>query len=44
MKDEVTVKHQVHLVEDSWGLKTFRRGLWVPKVGGVRDILLRDTY
>lgn len=24
LKSEVMVKQQVHLVEDSWGLKTFR--------------------
>ncbi|XP_052620961.1 uncharacterized protein LOC111893627 [Lactuca sativa] len=43
MKDEVMVRQHELLVEDKRGLKTFRGRLWVPKVGGARDTLLRDT-
>lgn len=41
---ELMVKQKDLLVEDEWGLRTFRGRLWVPRVDGVSDTLLRDTH
>lgn len=44
MKGEIKVKKQELLVEGRRGLRTFQGSLWIPKVGGVHDTLLRDTH
>ncbi|KAJ9557799.1 hypothetical protein OSB04_012413 [Centaurea solstitialis] len=44
LKDEVMVKQKELLTEDSRGLKLFRGRIWVPKVGGNRELLLDEAH
>ena len=44
LKEEVMIKQKEELKDDSRGLKTFQGRIWIPKTGGVRDILLQDTH
>ncbi|KAJ9566249.1 hypothetical protein OSB04_002215 [Centaurea solstitialis] len=44
LKDEVMVKQKELLTEDSRGLKLFQGRVWVPKLGGNRELLLDDAH
>ncbi|KAJ9567118.1 hypothetical protein OSB04_003084 [Centaurea solstitialis] len=44
LKDEVIVKQKELLTEDSRGLKLFQGRIWVPKVGGNRELLLEEAH
>ncbi|KAJ9565173.1 hypothetical protein OSB04_001139 [Centaurea solstitialis] len=44
LKGEVMVKQKELLTEDSRGLKLFQGRIWVPKLGGNRELLLDDPY
>ncbi|KAJ9555926.1 hypothetical protein OSB04_010540 [Centaurea solstitialis] len=44
LKDEVMVKQKELLTEDSRGLKLFQGRIWVPKVGGNRELLLNEAH
>ncbi|KAI3681174.1 hypothetical protein L6452_35959 [Arctium lappa] len=44
LKDEVITKQQLLLTEDSRGVKLFNGRVWVPKVGGNRELLLEDAH
>ncbi|KAI3759605.1 hypothetical protein L6452_07536 [Arctium lappa] len=44
LKDEVMTKQRLLLTEDSRGVKLFSGRVWVPKVGGNRELLLKDAH
>ncbi|KAJ9566000.1 hypothetical protein OSB04_001966 [Centaurea solstitialis] len=44
LKDEVMVKQKELLSEDSCGLKLFQGRIWVPKLGGNRELLLEEAH
>ncbi|KAI3685864.1 hypothetical protein L6452_35125 [Arctium lappa] len=44
LKEEVMTKQRLLLTEDSRGVKLFNGRVWVPKVGGNRDLLLEDAH
>ncbi|KAJ9555226.1 hypothetical protein OSB04_009840 [Centaurea solstitialis] len=44
LKNEVMVKKKELLTEDSRGLKLFQGRIWVPKLGGNRELLLDDAH
>ncbi|KAI3684814.1 hypothetical protein L6452_34040 [Arctium lappa] len=44
LKDEIMVKKRETLTEDSRGLKLFQRRVWVPKIGGIRELLLVEAH
>ncbi|KAJ9556187.1 hypothetical protein OSB04_010801 [Centaurea solstitialis] len=44
LKGEVMVKQKELLTEDSRGLKLFQGRIWVPKLGGNRELLLDDAH
>ena len=44
LKEEVMIKQKELLTEDSCGLKLFQDRVWVPKLGGNRDVLLEDAH
>ncbi|KAJ9555770.1 hypothetical protein OSB04_010384 [Centaurea solstitialis] len=44
LKDEVMVKQKELLTEDSRGFKLFQGRIWVPKLGGNRELLLDDAH
>ncbi|KAI3665770.1 hypothetical protein L6452_44401 [Arctium lappa] len=44
LKDEIMVKHKDLLSEDSGGLKLFQGRIWVPKIGGNRELLLTEAH
>ncbi|KAJ9540615.1 hypothetical protein OSB04_027121 [Centaurea solstitialis] len=44
LKSEVMVKQKELLTEDSRGLKLFQGRIWVPKLGGNRELLLDDAH
>ncbi|KAI3735922.1 hypothetical protein L6452_15448 [Arctium lappa] len=44
LKDEVMTKQQLLLMEDGRGVKLFNGRVWVPKVGGNRELLLEDAH
>ncbi|KAJ9556056.1 hypothetical protein OSB04_010670 [Centaurea solstitialis] len=44
LKDEVMVKQKELLTEDSRGLKLFQGRIWVPKIGGNRELLLDEAH
>ncbi|KAI3669849.1 hypothetical protein L6452_41291 [Arctium lappa] len=44
LKDEVMVKQWETLTEDSRGLKLFQGRIWVPRVGGNRELLLAESH
>ncbi|KAI3669693.1 hypothetical protein L6452_41033 [Arctium lappa] len=44
LKDEVMTKQRLLLTEDSRGVKLFSGRVWVPKIGGNRDLLLEDAH
>ncbi|KAJ9543424.1 hypothetical protein OSB04_023131 [Centaurea solstitialis] len=44
LKDEVMVMQKELLTEDSRGLKLFQGRIWVPKLGGNRELLLDDAH
>ena len=44
LKEEVMLKQKELLTEDSRGLKLFQGRVWVPKLGGNREVLLEDAH
>ncbi|KAI3735710.1 hypothetical protein L6452_15220 [Arctium lappa] len=44
LKDEVMMKQRLLLTEDSRGVKLFSGRVWVPKIGGNRELLLEDAH
>ena len=44
LKGEVMMKQKSLLEEDSRGLKLFQGRIWVPHIGGIREILLEDSH
>ncbi|KAJ9552748.1 hypothetical protein OSB04_016793 [Centaurea solstitialis] len=44
LKDEVMVKQKELLTEDSHGLKLFQGRIWVPRIGGNRELLLDEAH
>ncbi|KAI3745933.1 hypothetical protein L6452_08345 [Arctium lappa] len=44
LKGEIMVKQHLHLTEDGRGLKLYQGRIWVPKIGGCRDLLLEDAH
>ncbi|KAI3735990.1 hypothetical protein L6452_15519 [Arctium lappa] len=44
LKSEVMVKQSGVLTEDSCGLKLFQGRIWVPKLGGNRELLLEEEH
>ncbi|KAI3730127.1 hypothetical protein L6452_18803 [Arctium lappa] len=44
LKDEVMVKQRLLLIEDSREIKCFDGRVWVPKIGGNRELLLEDAH
>ncbi|KAJ9551398.1 hypothetical protein OSB04_015443 [Centaurea solstitialis] len=44
LKSEVMVKQKELLTEDSRGLKLFQGRIWVPKIGGNRELLLEEAH
>ncbi|KAI3728470.1 hypothetical protein L6452_17107 [Arctium lappa] len=44
LKSEIMVKQSELLTEDSRGLKLFQGRIWVPKLGGNRELLLEDAH
>ena len=44
LKGEVMMKQKSLLEEDSRGLKLFQGKIWVPNIGGIREILLEDSH
>ncbi|KAJ9557680.1 hypothetical protein OSB04_012294 [Centaurea solstitialis] len=44
LKEEVMAKQKELLTEDSRGLKLFQGRIWVPKVGGNRELLLNEAH
>ncbi|XP_024965959.1 uncharacterized protein LOC112506169 [Cynara cardunculus var. scolymus] len=44
LKDEIMIKQHQLLTEDGRGLKLFRGHIWVPKIGGNRELLLEDAH
>ncbi|KAI3714665.1 hypothetical protein L6452_21623 [Arctium lappa] len=44
LKDEVMTKQRLLLTEDSRGVKLFSGRVWVPKIGGNRELLLEDAH
>ena len=44
LKEEVMIKQKELLTEDSRGLKLFQGRVWVPKLGGNREVLLEDAH
>ncbi|KAI3669787.1 hypothetical protein L6452_41194 [Arctium lappa] len=44
LKFEIMVKQSELLTEDSRGLKLFQGRIWVPKLGGNRELLLEDAH
>ncbi|KAI3706750.1 hypothetical protein L6452_24692 [Arctium lappa] len=44
LKDEVMVKQRELLTEDGRGLKLFQGRIWVPKLGGNRELLLEEAH
>ncbi|KAJ9545341.1 hypothetical protein OSB04_025048 [Centaurea solstitialis] len=44
LKNEVMVKQKELLTEDSRGLKLFQGRIWVPKIGGNRELLLDEAH
>ena len=43
-KSERMVGYIDSLAEDGRGLKMFKTRIWVPKLGGLRDIILAEAY
>ncbi|KAI3665553.1 hypothetical protein L6452_44180 [Arctium lappa] len=44
LKGEVMAKQHLLLTEDSRGVKLFNGRVWVPKIGGNRELLLEDAH
>ncbi|XP_071720717.1 uncharacterized protein [Rutidosis leptorrhynchoides] len=44
LKSELMVKRRVELMNDSRGLKTYRERVWVPLLGGLRDLILNEAH
>ncbi|KAI3691635.1 hypothetical protein L6452_31434 [Arctium lappa] len=44
LKEEVMTKQRLLLTEDSRGVKLFSGRVWVPKIGGNRELLLEDAH
>ncbi|KAJ9561422.1 hypothetical protein OSB04_006582 [Centaurea solstitialis] len=44
LKDEVMVKQKELLTEDTLGLKLVQGRIWVPKIGGNRELLLEEAH
>ncbi|KAI3707652.1 hypothetical protein L6452_26279 [Arctium lappa] len=44
LQEEVMTKQRLLLTEDSRGIKCFNGRVWVPKLGGCRELLLEDAY
>ncbi|KAI3692424.1 hypothetical protein L6452_32239 [Arctium lappa] len=44
LKDEIMVKQPKILTEDGRGLKLFQGRIWVPKIGGIRELLLMEAH
>ena len=44
LKEEVMIKQKELLTEDNRGLKLFQGRVWVPKLGGNREMLLEDAH
>ncbi|KAI3707605.1 hypothetical protein L6452_26231 [Arctium lappa] len=44
LKEEVMVKQQSLLTEDGRGLKLYQGRIWVPKIGGNRELLLEYAH
>ncbi|KAI3696894.1 hypothetical protein L6452_29499 [Arctium lappa] len=44
LKEEVMTKQRLLLTEDSRGVKLLSGRVWVPKVGGNRELLLEDAH
>ncbi|KAI3771932.1 hypothetical protein L6452_03104 [Arctium lappa] len=44
LKSEIMVKQRELLTEDSRGLKLFQGRIWVPKLGGNRELFLEDAH
>ncbi|KAI3758554.1 hypothetical protein L6452_06121 [Arctium lappa] len=44
LKAEIMVKQREQLTEDNCGLKLFQGRIWVPKIGGNRELLLAETH
>ncbi|KAI3792869.1 hypothetical protein L2E82_06760 [Cichorium intybus] len=44
LKGEVMVKQKSLLEEDNRGLKLFQGRIWVPNIGGIREIILEDSH
>ncbi|KAI3768983.1 hypothetical protein L6452_00079 [Arctium lappa] len=44
LKAEVMTKQKELLTEDSRGLKLFQGRIWVPKLGGNRELLLEEAH
>ncbi|KAI3670108.1 hypothetical protein L6452_41749 [Arctium lappa] len=44
LKDEVMTKQRLLLTEDSRGVRLFSGRVWVPKIGGNRELLLEDAH
>ncbi|XP_071695869.1 uncharacterized protein [Rutidosis leptorrhynchoides] len=44
LKSELMVKGRVELMNDSRGLKTYRERVWVPLLGGLRDLILNEAH
>ncbi|KAI3773113.1 hypothetical protein L6452_04312 [Arctium lappa] len=44
LKGEVMAKQHLLLTEDSRGVKLFNGRIWVPKIGGNRELLLEDAH
>ncbi|XP_071718347.1 uncharacterized protein [Rutidosis leptorrhynchoides] len=44
LKSELMVKRRVELMNESRGLKTYRERVWVPLLGGLRDLILNEAH
>ncbi|KAI3667676.1 hypothetical protein L6452_42745 [Arctium lappa] len=44
LKSEIMVKQHLQLTEDGRGLKLYQGRIWVPKIGGCRELLLEDEH
>lgn len=44
LKSEVMSKQHLQLTEDGRGLKLFQGRIWVPKIGGCRELLLEESH